>query len=691
MAFLRRFNNIPVAGRILIALVLPVAGLLAFGGLTLVNQGQRAGDMAAVYRLADVAPVISNLVHELQKERGASAGFIGSGGSDAFRQKLADQREATDKRRKELLKAWEAFPEQDYGERFVEKAETARAALEKLDRKRRQVDNQDLTVGGMASYYTDFIGKLLALVEDMSRLSTDADVTRKITAYTSFMQAKERAGIERAMGAAGFSAGEFKPDIYRRFVSLIAKQEAYLDTFRAHATPEERRFHEKTVQGPAVRETERMEKVALEAPFTGTTEGVEGSAWFDTITKKINRMREVERRVGANLRDLAAGIRDSAQTTFRISLVLVIALVVVTAVLVWIIVSGINKPVGRITRIMGTMAMGDHHVTVPDTDRGDEIGRMANALEVFREGLVEADRLQEEQRQEQERQQARQERMESLIQDFQGKASSVVEHVSNASGEMESTAESMSATAEETSRQANDVASAAEEASTNVSTVASSAEELSSSIQEISRQVSHSTEIANKAACQAEQTNEQVEGLATSAEKIGEVVSLIKDIADQTNLLALNATIEAARAGEAGKGFAVVANEVKDLANQTTKATDDIAGHIQAVQNETRSAVSAIKDIGAVIQEVQETTSSIASAVEEQNSATAEIARSVEQASTGTHEVSNNIHTVSDAADEAGRASGQVLDAAQTVSSHTESLREQVDTFLNKVRAQQSG
>ena len=260
----------------------------------------------------------------------------------------------------------------------------------------------------------------------------------------------------------------------------------------------------------------------------------------------------------------------------------------------------------------------------------------------------------------------------------------VVNLVSSAASELQSTAQSMTGTAELSAQQSQAVAAASEEATTNVQTVAAAAEEMAKSIQEISGQVSQSSSIADRAVGEAERTNNTVEGLAGAAQKIGEVVELISDIASQTNLLALNATIEAARAGDAGKGFAVVASEVKSLANQTAKATEEISAQIGSMQEATTGTVDAIKGISTTIQEISEIANTIASAVEEQGAATQEIARNVQEAATGTQEVSSNIGQVNEAASETGQSAGEVLDAAKELAKHGETLRSEIDAFVNR-------
>ena len=260
----------------------------------------------------------------------------------------------------------------------------------------------------------------------------------------------------------------------------------------------------------------------------------------------------------------------------------------------------------------------------------------------------------------------------------------IVSSVSGAAAEMEASSQSMAATAEETSQQSGNIAAAAEQTAMNVQSVASATEELTASVDEVGRQIRQSAEIAKAAVEQAQKTNDQVEGLSNAANKIGEVVNLINDIASQTNLLALNATIEAARAGDAGKGFAVVATEVKSLADQTAKATDDIGEQIAEIQAATNAAVAAIKEITGTIIEINDISGSAAVAIEQQTEATREIATNVEQASTGTTEVSSQISGVSQAAQETGNSASQALDAARELSKNAEQLSQKVDEFLDR-------
>jgi methyl-accepting chemotaxis protein len=348
---------------------------------------------------------------------------------------------------------------------------------------------------------------------------------------------------------------------------------------------------------------------------------------------------------------------------------------------------GVVNPIARIVACLKSLSDGNLQTDVFGTERKDEVGDIAKTTLVFKENMIRNEQLAAEQKREQEARNARAAKIDAMTKSFDASVAGVLNAVAAATTELESTATAMSGTAEETSKQATAVAAASEEASTNVQTVASAAEELSSSIAEISNQVAQAAKVAAGAVEEANRADGMVQGLAQSSQKIGEVVELITSIADQTNLLALNATIEAARAGDAGKGFAVVAAEVKNLANQTAKATEEIGNQIAGIQGSTKDAVGAIQAIGKVIGEINQISSAIAAAVEEQGAATKEIARNVEQASVGTKEVSSNIAGVTQAAGETGSAANQVLEASRELAQQADSLKTLIQKFLTDVRA----
>jgi len=679
-------KNLKIGTRISLSLLLPILGLLFFAGTTLVEKQQVASNMESLKELAILGPVISDLVHELQKERGISAVYLSSKGRK-FAAKLPSEKETTNKKREALANFLKNFNAASFGSDIAKKIKIAKDALANLDRTRGSVTALKITVPEMAGYYTPTIAKLLTIVEEMTVLSTDPRITRAITAYTSFLQGKERSGIERAMGGAGFGAGKFKPGVFRKFVDLIAQQQAFLSIFKINATDSQIAYLQSTVTGKDVNEVQRMRKIAIASPQTNDLQGITAAHWFATITAKIDLLKKVEDRIASDLVDMAMDIESGAQRAFMTMMIITLGLLAVTVILVVYIVRGITRPVVTMTEVMNDLAGGDLEIDVPALDQTDEIGEMARSVQVFKDNALAARQARIDRTEEREKSaMARKEVMSKMANDFESSVGGIVQSVSSAATKLHASSEVMATTADHTSNQSTTVAAAADQASANVQTVASAAEELSASITEIGRQVSESSKIAAAAVRDAQATDEKVQGLAMAANKIGEVVALITDIADQTNLLALNATIEAARAGEAGKGFAVVASEVKNLASQTARATEEIGAQIGSIQAATRESVTAIQAIGKTITRIDEIATGISAAVEEQSDATREIARNVEQAAAGTGEVSSTIGVVTQGASETGAAAKQINAAAAELSQQSEILNSKVDLFVRQVQ-----
>jgi methyl-accepting chemotaxis protein len=405
----------------------------------------------------------------------------------------------------------------------------------------------------------------------------------------------------------------------------------------------------------------------------------------DQLVAEVNKLVDVSERTMAE----ASADADTAIDAGKFLLLLIAAISFATSVLiVWLYVHrNVSLRLGRLSEIMRQLADGDLTTEVSVSGR-DEIGAMAATVQVFKDNGLEKERMEaeqaEEKRQAEERRRAE---MLELADQFEASVMGVVQTVSASSGDMETAAQTMLSATDANAERTVTVADASEQATSNVETVAAAAEQLAASVREIARQVQESSSISDGAVAEAHRATQEVEGLVEASQRIGEVVNLINDIASQTNLLALNATIEAARAGEAGKGFAVVASEVKNLANQTAKATEEIAGQITAIQAATGSAVGVINGISSTINKISEIGGSIAAAVEEQGASTGEISRNVQSAAEGTGAVNSTIQEVRNSAEENKASASKVLDAAQGLSLQSDNLRGEVEKFLRSVRA----
>ncbi len=348
---------------------------------------------------------------------------------------------------------------------------------------------------------------------------------------------------------------------------------------------------------------------------------------------------------------------------------------------------GISAPIASMMKVMEAMGHGDLGQAVTGTERRDEIGAMAQSLEVLRGQLSAAEQARAAQTAADAAAREQVRRRQSLVDAFVTRMTSLAAGFDKSSGEVADSAKNLSATAEETSRQAQAVGAAAEEAASNVQTVAASSEELAASVREINGQMAHSTRVADMAYSEAESSHTRIDLLASAASAIGDVINLIKGIADQTNLLALNATIEAARAGEAGKGFAVVASEVKQLASQTAKATDEIAAKVSEIQGATEGTVQSMNAIVRTIADVKQISAAVAGAVEEQGAATGEIAVNCQRAAQGAQQVTENISGVGRAAEMTGAAATQLMSLSNGLSGQAVDLRSEVETFARDLAA----
>jgi methyl-accepting chemotaxis protein len=666
-----RFSDFKIRSRIYIGfgVLVVIAGALAgFGFYTLSNIGGRLGQYEAIAGNMSRNLQVQYLAEQMRRD---ALSYSVSQGDSAVDEFDADQATAID-----LLAGAAKATVSEKRRRFYTDASTTLAAA--------KTDFHKLVQLGET--FSEARDQLFSGGDNLSKATSDlVEATR---ALDDPLVKTQTAAVDAAMLLVRVANWRFlttrDPKGPASFKAAVDKANTVLDALQSNASA----AGLKTQIAPV-----KTGLAAYAASFAEVSSALLQSdqLFTNSLTPEFNKVAQDSAAAQNTLASDFARAQESASATVSRTMalqgVLASMAIVLGMALAYFIGRGIANPVSGMTLAMKKLAGGDTSAEIPAQDSRNEIGDMAQAVAVFKHSMIEADRLAAERRAEQAQKEARQKAIEGHIAEFDRSVREALEALASAATEMRATATSMSATAEETQRQAGAVASASEDTSTNVQTVAASAEEMTSSISEIGRQVTQAAEIAKQAVEDAQRTNGTVTTLAEAAQKIGQVVQLIQDIASQTNLLALNATIEAARAGEAGKGFAVVASEVKSLANQTAKATEEIAAQIGQIQTVTGEAVTAIQGIGGTIGHINEISTAIASAVEEQGAATQEIARNTQQAAKGTEQVSSNIAGVNRAAGETGAAASQVLASAEQLGRQSEILRADVNSFLEKIRA----
>ncbi|HHB77421.1 MAG TPA: HAMP domain-containing protein [Desulfobulbus sp.] len=665
MKFLK---NLPLKIKILLIVILPLAGYFGVSGITLVKNYQQLKSYTAIYDLSILSNHISGLVHELQKERGASAGFLSSKGKK-FSGKLSSQRRETDTRRQTLNDYLKKFDLKKFNPTFADKINRAITMLSRLEDERRAISSQQRSTKQAVTYYSKTNASLLDIIGYMTHLPEDAKLAARISAYYNFLQSKERAGKERAILSGVFARGHFTPYFYSLFIQLVTEQNTYLSVFKALATEEEEQFFEQTVSGSAVDQVKQMRQIARDVNLDTTKSfGVDPVTWFDTITKKINLLKKVEDYLSASIQNQAKSLAASQKMKITTALILFAVVTSLCLFLLIFITSLILQGIRKATAVALELAEGEGDLTKRmNLDTKDEVGMLGQAIDKMLDNLS---------------------AMVKQIQEITTSLDNSNSELTAVSGEMNEATENVAgrasmvaAAAEEMSANMDTVTVAVEDASHNVASVASSTEEIASISEEIAENTEKARDITTKAVSQAANSSDRVNELGRAADEIGKVTETITEISEQTNLLALNATIEAARAGEAGKGFAVVANEIKELAKQTADATLEIKTRIEGIQKSTKGTVSEIEEISKVINEINEIVSGISSSVETQTTTTTAIAGNINQASQGIMEVTENVSQASTVSKEVAQdiaevdqSSGQVLENTTNVIKTAEQL-----------------
>ncbi len=705
------FSKLSVRNQVVSLLSVVTLLMIAYSSVIVYGQWSSYIENKNLANIIEFSVESSSLVHELQKERGMTAGFVKSGGRK-FTTELAEQRNSSDKKLEMLLAFIEAFDIQKSSDDFKNTLGEVSEILRQIPDIRSQVSSLSIEPKGAIDFYTDVNSKLLDAIGHTQRQSKDSDILLQLSSYLSFLQGKERAGLERAVGAGGFAIGFSTQDI-AKLNELITIQDIYFNVFKASSLQEHSDFFQSSLNNEAVKEVERMRSIARASVVTGSLDGVEANYWFKTLTKKINILKSIEDKLS---KDLSDSVTKKAADAFKLLLwISGITILILTAVIYLAIIftSGISTCFAALknsllrgaagdftTRVVGIKSEGEmKEVQVLANsfmDQADTFIREVTASmtavskgEYYRLMLVagfqgiflqsanamnDATRVTEKKANE----------LQEILKQLEETVKSVVHDTSTLAGNMKEASATMLSLSNDSVTKSGEVENAASTSQENTASVASATEEMSASIGEIAAQTASSSKIVSEAQCEVNNVTTTVEKFGEEVDNIGNVVELIKGIAEQINLLALNATIESARAGEAGKGFAVVASEVKNLAGQTAKATEEIAAQIESIQNGSGEIISGIRSIGETMNKVSDISNGISVAVEEQGAAMQEISCNMQSASQAADNVKNNIASIKFSLEETSSSASSVLQMTDNLSTNIVQLDEVLDQVINK-------
>ena len=574
-------NNFKIRGKIIVMLFFPLLALIYFSAQGVMERYEVSEDMKDLQALSDLAVKISALVHETQKERGRTAGFLGAEGKK-FVSELPAQRTLTDGKISELKAFLDNFDASSFGNVFKGDLEKSLGYLDQIQNKRSLVSALNISAADAIGYYTNMNAAFLGTIGYIAKMSRNAELSTMIAAYYNFLLGKERAGIERAVVSNTFAADRFGRGMFDKFFTLVNEQNTYMNVFLSSATSDQTNYYQNKMQGEYVDEVLRMRAIAFEKANVGRF-GVEPAYWFRMITGKINLLKEVEDKLSKDLKLASAELKSGAWTALMSYITVTFCAFLFCIIISYFVNKGITTPIVLQKQSMEDLATGEGDLTLRMEEKGtDEVAESSSAFNRFMNDL------------------------QSMIKDIMESSNSIA----TASEQISSSTEELAAGADNQARQTSEVASAIEEMANSVQATFTNAQKTLDVSKKTSETAAKGGEIVSATMDGMSRIEQAVadsalkmEGLGERSKKIGQIVEVIKDIAAQTNLLALNAAIEASRAGEHGRGFEVVAEEIRKLAEKSAESTLQITEIVEEIQSETNSTADSLSDVTKEVEE----------------------------------------------------------------------------------------